>query len=258
MKDYEAYLLDLDGTIYRGSRVIPEAVRFVQALRQEQIPFLYLTNNSSATPQEVAARLTGMGLPTEANEVCTSSMAAAAFLQQQLPPGSSLYVIGEDGLCAALTAAGFVLDPKEPQAVVIGIDRAFTYEKLKVASQAIRSGALFVATNADAALPCENGLLPGNGALVAAVRTASGCEPIVIGKPHKWIVDYALKRLGTSSAQTLIVGDNLNTDIEAGHNSGMDSLLVLTGYATAADARQAAIKPTYVAPDLWSWWTGRR
>ncbi|UFJ39676.1 TIGR01457 family HAD-type hydrolase [Brevibacillus humidisoli] len=255
MKQYEAFLLDLDGTIYRGSQVIPEAVRFVQALKREQIPFLYLTNNSSATPQVIAERLTAMGLPTTEKEVYTSSLATAAFLRQRLAPGTPLYIIGEAGLRTALEQADFVVDDQQPQAVVIGIDRTFSYDKLAVASRAIRQGALFVATNGDAALPTERGLAPGNGSLVAAIRVASGVEPIVIGKPNKWVVDFALQRLGTKRERTLVVGDNLHTDIEAAANSGMDSLLVLTGFSTIDDAHEHPVRPTYTASDLWSWWT---
>jgi len=253
MKQYDAYLFDLDGTIYRGSRVIPEALRFVRYLKQESIPFLYVTNNSSLPPERVAERLTAMGLPTQAQDVYTSSMATAAFLKQQLAPAAPLYVIGETGLITALEQAGFTFAEDQPQAVVVGIDRTFNYDKLAVASRAIRRGALFVATNGDAALPTENGLVPGNGALVAAVRVASGAQPIVVGKPNRWIIDFALQHLGAERERTLLVGDNLHTDIEAAANSGLDSLLVLTGYSTAADVEQHPVKPTYLADNLWEW-----
>lgn len=257
MKSYDAYLIDLDGTIYRGGRAIPEAVRFVRYLQREQIPYLYVTNNASLPPEKVAERLTAMGLAARKEDVYTSSMAAAAFLQQQLAPAASLYVIGETGLVTALQQAGFTFDEEQPQAVVVGIDRSFNYDKLARAAGAIRDGSLFVATNEDAALPTESGFAPGNGALVAAVRVASGVDPIVIGKPNRWIVDFALQRLGAKRERTLLVGDNLHTDIEAAANSGLDSLLVLTGYSTASDVEQHPVQPTYVARNLWEWLCNR-
>lgn len=250
--------MDLDGTIYRGNEAIPEAVRFVRELKKEGIPFLYLTNNSSASPEHVAARLTRMGLSAETQEVYTSSMATAAYLKEQEPQGAPIFVIGEAGLREELAESGFILTEEDPRYVVVGIDRQFNYEKLAIATRALRRGAKLIATNKDAALPTEEGLLPGNGSLVAAVSTAGGVAPLFIGKPEKIIVDYAMKRLGTSASETLIVGDNLFTDIEAGANSGLDSLLVLTGYSTEQDAAAHPSKPTYVSPDLWTWWERSR
>ncbi len=256
MKPYRGYLLDLDGTIYRGNEVIPEAVAFIRELRLAKIPFLYLTNNSSARPEQVAQKLTAMGIATAAEEVYTSSMATAAYLQERFPAGTEVYAIGEEGLHAALEAIGCIRTQQDEQAkvVIVGIDRAFSYEKLTKAATALRNGALFLATNRDPALPTERGLLPGNGSLVAAIATASGVEPIVIGKPERIIVDYALERLGTTKAETLIVGDNLLTDIGAGVNGGLDSLLVMTGYSQPGDLASSVWQPTHIAGDLMEWW----
>jgi len=253
MKQYRGYLLDLDGTIYRGSEVIPGAVSFIRFLRDQRIPFLYVTNNSSAPPEVVADRLTAMGLPTSADEVFTSSMATARYLAEREPAGTPVYVIGEAGLRVELERRGFVLAENDPRCVVVGIDRSFTYEKLVIATRAVRAGAALIATNRDAALPSERGLLPGSGSLVAAVSVAAGAEPIVIGKPEPILVEYARERLGVPAEDTLIVGDNLHTDIEAGANSGMDSLLVLTGYSTEEEARNHRVAPTYIAADLREW-----
>lgn len=253
MKEYKGYLLDLDGTIYRGEEIIPEALSFMNDLKRKGIAHLYVTNNSSATAERVAARLTKMGLKTSADEVYTSSMATAQFLQANEPAGASAYVIGEEGLHHALQECGFILADEKPRYVVVGIDRQFTYEKLTIATRAIRHGAQLVATNRDAALPSEYGLLPGNGSLVAAVSVASGATPIVIGKPEPIIVRYALERLGTRAGETLIVGDNLYTDIEAGVNGGLDSLLVLTGYSTAEEVASHPHQPTYIAENLLAW-----
>ncbi|MDT3415881.1 4-nitrophenyl phosphatase [Brevibacillus aydinogluensis] len=253
MKQYKGYLLDLDGTIYRGREAIPGAARFVQHLRKQGIPYLYLTNNSSASPEQVAARLTGLGIDAEPEEVYTSAMATAHYLKEQAPAGTPVYVIGEEGLIAQLKASGFTISEERPRYVVVGIDRSFDYAKLTTAARAIRQGANLIATNADAALPTEQGLFPGNGSLVAAVSTASGVKPVVVGKPERIIVDYALTRLGTSAGETLIVGDNLDTDIAAGNCSGMDSLLVLTGYSTREDVETHPCRPTHIASDLADW-----
>jgi len=255
MKRYKGFLLDLDGTIYRGKEIIPEAVRFIEQLKKAGLPFLYLTNNSSTTPEKVAARLTSMGLLTETSEVYTSSMATAAYLQEQEKAnGKTAYVIGEEGLLHALTEAGYSFRDHSVSYVVVGIDRSFTYDKLDKAATAIRNGATFIATNQDAALPTEGGLRPGNGSLVAAVSVASGTKPLVVGKPETIIVNYALEKLGTSKEETLIIGDNLYTDISAGANSGIDSLLVLTGFSSAEDAAHFHAKPTYIEENLLAWW----
>jgi 4-nitrophenyl phosphatase len=253
MKSYKGYLLDLDGTIYRGNEVIPEAVHFIRELREREIPFLYVTNNSSATPQRVAEKLRAMGIPAIPEEVFTSSMATAAYLKEREPQGAHVYVIGEQGLHAALTEAGCIVTEKRAAYVVVGIDRSFTYEKLASATRAIREGAVFLATNRDPALPTEHGLMPGNGSLVAAVAAAAGVEPIVIGKPETMMIRYACKQLGISAEETLIVGDNLLTDIAAGVNSGMDSLLVLTGFSSAEDVAKSPWQPTYIATNLLEW-----
>lgn len=253
MKSYQGYLLDLDGTIYRGKELIPGAREFVQALRDASIPYLYVTNNSSASPERVAQKLNEMGLPASPEEVYTSSMATAAYLEQLQLKERSAYLIGEEGLQGELARIGFVLKEDHPACVVVGIDRSFHYDKLAKAANAVREGAIFIATNADPALPSEAGLRPGNGSLVAAVSVASGTKPVVIGKPEPWMVRFALEKLGTPAEQTLIVGDNLLTDIEAGHRSGLDSLLVLTGYSTREEAEKHPYPPTHIAEDLQDW-----
>lgn len=253
MNRYKGYLLDLDGTIYRGKEAIPGAGEFVSYLKKEQIPYLFLTNNSAASPLAVAHRLQAMGIEAEEKDVYTSSMATATYLREQAPAGTPVYVIGEDGLREQLQAAGYTITAEAPRYVICGIDRSFSYEKLTVAARAIRAGAVLLATNADAALPTEEGLFPGNGSLVAAVSVASATKPIVVGKPESIIVRYALEKLGTKEGDTLIVGDNLYTDIEAGANSGLDSLLVLTGYSTRQEADNHRVKPTHIAEDLTEW-----
>lgn len=253
MTSYKGYLLDLDGTIFRGSEAIPGAAAWISYLKERGIPYLYLTNNSSASPEQVARRLCAMGIEADPRDVYTSSMATAAYLRERAAAGTRVYMIGEEGLREELTASGFVLTDEAPDYVVVGIDRSFTYEKLATAARVVRGGAILVATNADAALPTESGLYPGSGSLVAAVSVAAAAQPVVIGKPQPIIVRYALERLGTKAGETLIVGDNLYTDIEAGANAGLDSLLVLTGYSTRAEAASHPVRPTYIAEDLAEW-----
>jgi len=252
IKHYKGYLLDLDGTIYRGTEAVPGAKAFLAHLREKQIPYLFLTNNSSATSQQVAMRLRQMGIEATADEVYTSSMATAQYLSEQAEE-ARVYVIGEEGLRTELLSHGFTLTDVEPKYVVVGIDKEFSYEKLAIAARAVRNGAALIATNGDAALPSNHGLIPGNGSLVAAVEVASGAKATFIGKPEPIIVRYALGKLRTHLADTLIVGDNLHTDIEAGANSGLDSLLVLTGYSTEEDAQRHAARPTHVAENLAEW-----
>ncbi|TPG69690.1 TIGR01457 family HAD-type hydrolase [Brevibacillus laterosporus] len=253
MKTYKGYLLDLDGTIYHGNRVIPEAVTFIEYLQETKTPYLYVTNNSSTTAEKVAERLSNMGLPTTADQVYTTSMATAKYLSEQKVQQKTYFALGEEGLFKAMEEAGYSFTEENPSYVIIGIDRTLTYEKVATAMRAIRNGATFIATNADPALPTEHGLMPGNGALVAAVATASAQRPIIIGKPEPIIIQYALEKLGTKPEETIIVGDNLHTDIQAGINSGIDTLLVLSGYSTLEDADKHDGPPTYVEQSLLTW-----
>ncbi|WP_232696793.1 TIGR01457 family HAD-type hydrolase [Brevibacillus daliensis] len=253
MKNYKGYLLDLDGTIYHGTRVIPEAITFINELNKRGIPYLYLTNNSMVTAEGVADRLSGMGIPAKPEQVYTTSMATATYLADQKEKDKTFFAIGETGVFEAMNKEGFTYTENNPSYVVVGLDRQFTYEKLSIAARAIRNGATFVATNIDPALPTENGFLPGGGSIVASVTTASATKPTVIGKPERIIVEYALEKLGTSPEETIIVGDNLLTDIQAGVNAGIDSLLVLSGYSTKDDADKYEVSPTYIEESLLTW-----
>lgn len=228
---YKGYLIDLDGTMYRGLEVIPEAVEFVSRLKSKGIPYLFVTNNSSKTPAQVAEYLRQFGIDADEEEVFTASLATANYLKTHHPE-ISIFAIGEEGLTHALSEKGFNLTDENPQAVVMGIDRKITYEKLAKACLAVRNGALFFSTNSDAALPTERGLLPGNGAFTSVVSVSTQTEPVFIGKPHTIIMEQALNILGTAKEETVMVGDNYDTDILAGINFGMDTLMVHTGVTT--------------------------
>jgi 4-nitrophenyl phosphatase len=165
----------------------------------------------------------------------------------------SVYAIGEEGLITALSEAGYRFDEERPDAVVVGIDRDFHYDKMKKACLAIRNGARFIGTNGDKALPTEEGLLPGNGSLCAAIATATGVDPVFVGKPEPFMVHYALERLGSRPEETLVVGDNLLTDIRAGAVAGIDTLLVYTGVTTREQTAVSDIRPTYEVDNLMQW-----
>ncbi|MDR6999579.1 TIGR01457 family HAD-type hydrolase [Neobacillus niacini] len=252
MKKYQGYLIDLDGTMYKGTERIEAAADFVKKLEQKEIPYLFVTNNSSRTPAQVAEKLRGFDIPAEENQVFTTSMATANYIFSQ-KPDASVYVIGEEGIQTAIRERGFLKASENADFVVVGIDRAITYEKLAVACLAVRNGAVFISTNGDIALPTERGLLPGNGSLTSVISVSTQTKPIFIGKPESIIMEQALKVLGTAKEETLMVGDNYDTDITAGMNAGMDTLLVHTGVTTKDLLAGYDRKPTYSIDTLEHW-----
>ncbi|OWR32775.1 TIGR01457 family HAD-type hydrolase [Saccharibacillus sp. O23] len=230
MPSRNALLIDLDGTLYHGTRMVPGADELISALNEKGIPFLFLTNNSSAAPEAVSLRLNKMGIPAKAEQVCTSSMAAAAYIAGR-KPGGSVAVFGEAGLRGAAAAAGLRLFDDEtgcPDYVLQGIDREFSYEKLARAGRWILSGAEFVLTNPDLLLPSEGGLMPGAGTLGASLEAMTGIKPAIIGKPSPILMNFAFDLLGVGASQVTVIGDNMMTDIKAGNDSGCRSLLLLT------------------------------
>ena len=249
---YKGYLLDLDGTMYRGDTVIEGAADFVGYLQQQGLPYLFVTNNSSATEETIAAKLNRLGIAAAPNQIVTSAVAAAAYIASK-KQSASVYVIGERGLEEAICRQGCQLSENEAEYVVVGIDRTITYDKIAAASLLIQSGAEFISTNKDPAIPDERGMLPGNGAITAAIETASGKAPLYIGKPGPIILQSALDRMGLEVHDVLMVGDNYLTDIQAGIQLGMDTLMVLTGYSSPADIKRRAGEPTYMAANLTEW-----
>lgn len=252
MKTYKGYLIDLDGTMYKGTERIEAASDFVKRLRQKDIPYLFVTNNSSRTPAQVAEKLRGFDIPAEEELVFTSSMATANYIYDR-KKDASIFMIGEEGLRAALEDKGFRFAGEKADFVVVGIDRELTYEKLAVACLAVRNGAVFLSTNADIALPTERGFMPGNGSLTSVITVSTGTPAIFIGKPESTIMEQALKVLGTSKYETLMVGDYYDTDIMAGMNAGMDTLLVHTGVTTKEMLTGYNRKPTYSVDTLDQW-----
>ncbi|HEX5596082.1 MAG TPA: HAD-IIA family hydrolase [Micromonosporaceae bacterium] len=251
---YDLVILDLDGVVYLIDTPIPGAVSAINRLHDEGKQLAYATNNASRRSAEVADLLTGMGVPARPEEVLTSAAAAAELLAEKLLPGAPVLVVGAPALWAEVEAAGLLpvsRATEEPVAVVQGYGPLVGWSELAEACLAVRSGALWVATNTDRTLPSPRGPLPGNGALVAALRAALDRDPdIVVGKPAPGLFTTAAHRAG--SGRPLVVGDRLDTDIEGAVRAGMDSLLVLTGVNGAADllAAPPARRPTYVASDL--------
>ncbi|CAG9621064.1 TIGR01457 family HAD-type hydrolase [Sutcliffiella rhizosphaerae] len=252
MKKYQGYLIDLDGTMYRGKEKIEEAGHFVKTLYENNIPYLFVTNNSSRTPQQVAQKLRDFDIPTLDDQVFTTSNATANYIYEY-KPDAKIFVIGEEGIRTALTDKGFQLVEEKADVVVTGIDRGISYEKLALGAIQIRNGARFISTNGDIAIPTERGLLPGNGSLTSVLTVSTETQPTFIGKPEKVIMEQALKVLGVPKEETLMIGDNYHTDIMAGMNAGIDTLLVHTGVTTKAHLDTYEEQPTYTVESLSSW-----
>lgn len=250
---YKGYLLDLDGTIYRGKELIPEARDFVQELQARDIPYLFVTNNTTRRPEAIQTMLAErFDLSVPLSTIYTASLATVDYmLEKNL--GKTAYVIGEDGLKAAISEVGFEEDPVNPAYVVVGLDTELTYEKAKIASLAIQNGAHFIGTNPDLNIPTEEGLLPGAGSLVRFIQASTRVEPVYIGKPQAIIMEKALERIGLNKEEVVMVGDNYMTDIRAGIDNGIASLLVLTGFTQAEEVPGLPIPPTHVVDSLAKW-----
>jgi len=252
---YRGFILDLDGVVYLLDEPIPGSLEVINALQADGRPFVFLTNNSSATPAQYVEKLARMGVHVGAERVVTASNAVGRHLDiEHKTAGRTAFVIGEDGLLEEVEGRGMRLLSGEDAGcadfVFVGWDRAFDFEKLKTAVIAIRNGARFIATNADATYPTPRGLWPGAGSIVAAVATGAGREPVVAGKPNPLMVELALDRLGVGAGEALLVGDRLDTDIETGRAAGVDTLLVFTGVSRPGDAEETGILPTHTACSL--------
>ncbi|WP_159548608.1 TIGR01457 family HAD-type hydrolase [Streptococcus halichoeri] len=249
---YKGYLIDLDGTIYKGKDRIPAGERFIHRLQAANIPYLLLTNNTTRTPEKVQEMLKGFNIETPLASIYTATMATVDYMLDQ-NKGKTAYVIGEAGLKSAIAQAGFVEDTEQPAYVVVGLDWAVTYEKLAIATLAIQKGAIFIGTNPDLNIPTERGLLPGAGSLVALLEAATRVKPIFIGKPNAIIMTKALEVLGLQRSDALMVGDNYLTDIMAGIQNDIDTLLVTTGFTLPEEVPHLPVPPTHVVDSLDEW-----
>ena len=243
------YLIDLDGTAYHGTKVVKETLEFVKALHEKQISYLFLTNNSTKTPQMVADVLADLGYPVTEQQVYTPSMATAQYIYDE-NPNAKVYMIGEIGLETALVEKGLTITSENPDYVVIGLDRDINYEKLGLACLAIRNGATFISTNGDVAIPTERGLLPGNGALTSVISVSTGVDPIFIGKPERIIMEKALELINLPAAEVAMIGDNYFTDILAGINANVPTIYIEGGVSTREEVMSYDTQPTHVLKDL--------
>jgi NagD protein len=243
------YLIDMDGVLYRGPQMIPGADRFIHALRAADIPFLFLTNNSQRTRRDVATRLQRLGIDATEEHVFTCAMATARFLARQKPNGTA-FVIGEGGLLTALHNNGYAIVDRDPDYVVVGEGRTFTFEIIEAALNMVLGGAKLVATNMDPNCPTQHGTRPGCGAVVAMLETASGVKAFSVGKPSPVMLRGARKELGLTTAQTVVIGDTMDTDILGGAQLGFKTVLVLSGSTRREDLSRFAYRPDLIVDSL--------
>ncbi|MCK1229795.1 TIGR01457 family HAD-type hydrolase [Streptococcus uberis] len=250
---YKGYLIDLDGTIYKGRERIPAGERFIQRLQEQEIPYLLVTNNTTRTPQMVQDMLAQQfNIQTPLETIYTATMATVDYMKD-MNRGQTAYVIGETGLKSAISEAGYIEDKENPAYVVVGLDSQVTYDMLATATLAIAKGALFIGTNPDLNIPTERGLMPGAGSLVALLEAATRVKPVFIGKPNAIIMNKALDILRVKRSEAIMVGDNYLTDIMAGIQNDIASLLVTTGFTKAEEVPNLPIQPDYVVASLDEW-----
>jgi NagD protein len=239
------FLIDMDGVIYRGNQLIPGADLLIKTLREKHIPFMFLTNNSQRTRRDVATKLQRMGIDVEEEHIFTCAMATARFLAKQKPRGTA-YVIGEGGLLHALHQNGYAIVDHDPDYVVVGEGRTFSFEMFENAVRMIVKGAKLIATNLDPNCPTQNGLRPGCGALVAMLETATGIKAFSVGKPSPIMMREARKALDLTADQTTMIGDTMETDIVGGVQMGYQTILVLSGGTQLTDLPKFAYTPDRV------------
>ena len=236
------YLMDMDGVLLKGGTVIPGAEQFVERLKERGAEFLVLTNNPMYTPRDLAHRMHIIGLDIPAERIFTSAMATARFLATQRPKGTA-FVIGESGLTEAIHNEGYVITEHEPDYVVLGETHSYVIEWITKAVRLVARGARFIATNPDPVGPTESGIVPACGAMAALIERATGVSPFFVGKPNPLMMRSALNYLGVHSENTVMVGDRMDTDVIAGVESGMETILVLSGVTRREDVTRFPYQP---------------
>src|SRR5664279_864044 len=240
--EIECWLTDMDGVLVHENHPVPGAAELLQQWRDEGKPYLVLTNNSIFTPRDLSARLKASGLDVPESAIWTSALATADFLKEQVPGGSA-FVIGEAGITTALHEAGFIMTETDPDYVVIGETRNYSFESITKAIRLIGSGSRFIATNPDATGPSADGPMPATGAVVALITKATGKEPYIVGKPNPMMFRSAMNKIGAHSGNTGMIGDRMDTDIVAGIEAGLHTILVLTGISDAAEIERYPFRP---------------
>ena len=245
----ECWLTDMDGVLVHEGLALPGAADFLQRLVDRERRFLVLTNNSIFTPRDLAARLQRSGLHVPEEAIWTSALATADFLATQLPGGSA-YVIGEAGLTTALHEAGYTITDTEPDYVVLGETRTYSFEAITRAIRLVEAGSRFIATNPDVTGPSPEGSLPATGSVAALITKATGAEPYFVGKPNPMMFRSALNRIDGHSESTTMIGDRMDTDIVAGIEAGLETVLVLTGSTRAQDVSRFPFRPSRVLDSI--------
>ena len=240
--EIECWLTDMDGVLVHENRALPGAAELLQQWRDEGKPYLVLTNNSIYTPRDLSARLRASGLEVPEEAIWTSALATASFLKSQMPGGSA-FVIGEAGITTALHEAGFIMTDTNPDYVVVGETRNYSFEAITRAIRLISAGARFIVTNPDATGPSAEGPMPATGAVAALITKATGMEPYVVGKPNPMMFRSALNRIGAHSENTGMIGDRMDTDIVAGIEAGLHTILVLTAISDQAEIERYPFRP---------------
>ncbi|CAB4619434.1 MAG: HAD-IIA family hydrolase [Actinobacteria bacterium] len=240
-----SWLTDMDGVLVHEGHVLPGASELIAKWQAEGTPFLVLTNNSIYTPRDLSARLVAGGLNVPEDRIWTSALATAAFLDKQQPKGTA-YVIGESGLTQALHDIGYTQTELNPDYVVLGETRNFNFENLTKAIRLINNGARFIATNPDATGPSADGPLPATGSVAALITKATGMEPYIVGKPNPMMFRSAMRKIGAHSESTGMIGDRMDTDVVAGIEAGLHTVLVLTGIADDAEIKKYPFRPTEI------------
>lgn len=237
-----SYLSDMDGVLIKEGEMIPGADKFIQSLYDNDIEFMVLTNNSMSTPRDLSARLKNTGLDIPAERIWTSATATAAFLTTQAGE-SKAYVVGESGLTTSLHEAGWVLTDNDPDFVVLGETRTYSFEAITTAINLIRGGARFIATNPDVTGPAPQGVLPATGAVAALITAATNREPYYVGKPNPVMMRSALNHIGAHSENTVMIGDRMDTDVKSGLEAGLQTILVRTGISDDAEIQRYPYRP---------------
>ena len=244
-----SFLMDMDGVLVREEHAIPGADRFIAALEAAGLPYLVLTNNSIFTPRDLSARLSRTGISLPPARIWTSALATARFLDSQRPGGSA-FAIGEAGLTTALHDVDYTLSERNPDYVVLGETRTYSFELITKAIRLIEGGARFLATNPDPIGPSRDGSLPATGSVAALISRATGVQPYFVGKPNPLMMRSALRAIGAHSETTVMIGDRMDTDVVAGLEAGMETVLVLTGISTRADADRFAYRPSRIVDSI--------
>ncbi|MDZ7638786.1 MAG: TIGR01457 family HAD-type hydrolase [Bryobacterales bacterium] len=243
------YLIDMDGVIYRGSEAIPGASDFIRYLQEEQIPYLFLTNNSTYTPLDVVVKLRKFDIETTREHVYTSALATAAWVHRQKPDGTA-FVIGEGGLLNALADVNYAITSEHPDYVIVGEGRSLNFEQAEKAHRFIATGSHLVSTNEDTWCPMDNGPRPGCGAIVAMLESATGRKAYHVGKPNPFMMREARKKIGLSTEEVIMIGDTMDTDIRGATDLSFKSILVLTGSTTVESLKDYPYHPTKVVSSI--------